>query len=152
MLKQGSKAPAFALKDAEGRLHKLSDFLGRKVVLYFYPKDNTPGCTKEACDFRDAHRKLSSVNAVVIGISADSSESHAKFAGKFGLPFILLSDPDKSVIRKYGALREKSMFGSSFLGIVRSTFIIDEKGVIRKLFPDVSVNDHVEEVLKELKK
>ena len=149
MLKINDKAPDFKLKDSEGKEHKLSDFKGKKVVVYFYPKDNTPGCTQEACDFRDNFARIKK-KAVVIGISKDSEKSHKGFADKYDLPFILLSDPSGDTIEKYGAFKEKSMFGKTFLGILRSTFIVDEDGKITKVFPNVSVKGHVDEVMKEL--
>jgi len=150
MLKEGNSAPDFSLKDGEGKTRKLSDYRGKKVVLYFYPKDNTPGCTKEACNFRDDDSEIRKKNGVVIGISGDSEESHKNFANKYKLPFILLSDPKKQVIEKYGALKQKSMFGNSFLGIQRSTFVIDEKGKIIKVFPNVKVDNHSMEILELL--
>lgn len=143
---EGQKAPDFELKDSEGKTHKLSNYKGKKVIIYFYPKDNTPGCTKEACDFRDNYHDIEK-KAIVFGISGDSEDSHKKFKEKYSLPFILLSDPEKEVIKKYGALKEKSMFGNTFLGIVRSTIIIDEDGKIIKIFPKVKVSGHVREVL-----
>jgi len=149
MLKVNDKAPDFKLKDSDGKEHKLSDFKGKKVVVYFYPKDNTPGCTQEACDFRDNFARIKK-KAVLIGISKDSEKSHKGFADKYDLPFILLSDPSGETIEKYGAFKEKSMFGKTFLGIQRSTFIVDETGKIKKVFPDVSVKGHVDEVMKEL--
>jgi len=147
MMKVGDKAPDFSLEDSEGVKRKLSDYKGKKVVLYFYPKDFTPGCTEEACNFRDS---ILTRKTVVIGISADSPEKHRKFADKFELPFMLLSDPEKKVIKKYGSLRSKKMFGRTFLGIQRSTFIIDEKGNIARIFSKVSVRGHVEEVISSL--
>lgn len=150
MLKEGLKAPAFTLPDSNGKKVSLKDFAGKKVVLYFYPKDNTSGCTKEACDFRDSFPNFKKLKAVVLGVSADSVESHAKFSGKHELPFILLSDVDKKVLEKYGVWKEKSMYGRKFMGIERTTFVIDEKGKIVKIFPKVKVTGHVEEVLKVL--
>ncbi len=150
MLKENDKAPDFELKDSMGKKHTLSQYKGKKVILYFYPKDDTPGCTKEACNFRDSFVLFK--NAVIIGISADSTESHKKFAHKYKLPFILLSDPKKEVIKKYGVLKEKSMFGNTFLGIVRSTFIIDEAGKIKKVYGKVEVDGHDKDVLGQLSK
>lgn len=150
MLKEGLKAPAFALPDSTGKKVSLKDFAGKKVVLYFYPKDNTSGCTKEACDFRDSFPNFKKLKAIVLGVSADSVESHAKFSSKHELPFILLSDADKIALEKYGVWKEKSMYGRKFMGIERTTFVIDEKGKIVKIFPKVKVNGHVEEVLKVL--
>ena len=149
MLKEGNIAPDFSLKDSEGKVHKLSDYKGKKVVLYFYPKDFTPGCTKEACDFRNNFSKINK-KAVVIGISADSEASHKRFQEKYKLPFIVLSDPEKKVIKSYDVLKKKSFFGNIFLGIARSTFIIDEEGKIIKMFPKVKVSGHVKEVVESL--
>ncbi len=150
MLKELSKAPGFELKDQDGKTHKLSDYAGRKVVLFFYPKNFTPGCTKEVCSFRDSYELLKKKGVVLLGVSADSVESHKKFREKYSLPFPLLSDPEKKVIKVYGSLKEKSMFGNTFLGVQRSTFIIDEKGNLQKVFPEVNVSGHVAEVLDEL--
>ena len=124
----GDKAPAFTLKDRRGKKVKLSDFKGKYVVLYFYPKDNTPGCTTEACDFRDEHSALQKAGAVVLGVSPDSAASHQKFAAKYELPFPLLVDADHAVAEKYGAWGEKSLYGRKFMGIIRSTFLIGPDG------------------------
>ncbi len=149
-LKEGGTAPDFTAIDQDGKKVTLSSFRGKKnVVLYFYPKDMTPGCTTEACDFRDNKIK----GAEIIGVSADSIERHQKFIEKYKLPFTLLSDTDKKVANLYGVWQEKSLYGKKFMGIVRSTFIIDKKGVIQKIFPKVKVKGHVEavaQVLKEL--
>jgi len=150
-LQPGDKAPAFKLADETGKPVSLSDFKGKQVVLYFYPKDSTPGCTTEACDFRDNLNRIAKTGAVVLGVSADSSESHRKFKEKQGLNFPLLSDPDKKAIEAYGVWQEKSLYGRKFMGIVRSTFIIDGKGSIAKVFPKVKVAGHVDEVLAALK-
>lgn len=150
MLKEGDKAPAFALKDQSGNTVSLSDFAGKTVVVYFYPKDDTPGCTKEACGFRDSYADLTARGAVVLGISADSPQSHAKFVGKYDLPFTLLSDPDKSVIQAFGAWGVKKMYGKEYEGIMRSTFVIGPDGVITKVFPKVKPADHAAEILKLL--
>jgi peroxiredoxin Q/BCP len=150
MLEKGVIAPEFSLKDDKGEVINLSQFKGKKVVVYFYPKDNTPGCTKEACSFRDTHDKLLAKGAVVIGISADSPESHARFKEKYNIPFYLLSDPEKNVIQAYGAWGSKNLYGKSFLGIIRSTFIIDEQGIIIKVFPKVTPREHAEKVLEAL--
>jgi peroxiredoxin Q/BCP len=150
MVKEGLKAPAFRLNEDNGNMVALSDFAGEKVVLYFYPKDDTPGCAKEACSFRDAYDDILEKGAVVIGISADSVQSHVKFKKKYGLPFHLLSDPDKEVIRKYGAWGEKKMYGKTYEGIIRSTVVIDENGVIVKVFPKVTPNEHAKEVIEYL--
>lgn len=147
----GDKAPAFKLADENGKPVSLSDFKGKKVVLYFYPKDSTPGCTTEACDFRDNLNRIAKTGAVVLGVSADSAESHRKFKEKQGLNFPLLSDPERKAIEAYGVWREKSLYGRKFMGIVRSTFIIDGNGSIAKVFPKVKVAGHVDEVLAALK-
>lgn len=146
----GEKAPAFKLADENGKTVSLSDFKGKKVVLYFYPKDATPGCTTEACDFRDNLNRLAKAGAVVLGVSADSAESHKKFKEKQGLNFPLLSDPERRAIEAYGVWQEKSLYGRKFMGIVRSTFIIDEKGLVAKVFPKVKVAGHADEVLAAL--
>jgi len=148
MLTEGTIAPDFKLPNEEGKIISLVQFRGKKVVLYFYPKDNTPGCTKEACHFRDNYDKILDRGAVVIGISADSEKSHIGFKKKYDLPFHLLSDKDKKVIKTYNAVGEKKMYGKIFLGIIRSTFIIDENGKIIKIFPKVKPNEHIKEVLE----
>lgn len=150
MLKAGDRAPAFTLRTGDGTQVRLSDLKGKKVVLYFYPKDDTSGCTKEACDFEANRNELTKAGAVVIGVSADSESSHASFAKKYGLSFPLLSDPDRVVIKAYGVWKKKSMYGRSYMGIERTTFVIDEKGVIRRVFPKVKVTGHVNEVLEAL--
>lgn len=150
MLNEGDKAPDFKLKDDAGNDVSLKDFKGKSVVLYFYPKDDTPGCTKEACDFRDNSKTYAKKNAVVLGVSADPVVSHEKFKKKFDLPFPLLSDPDKKMIQSYGVWKEKSMYGKKYMGIERTTFIIDPSGKIKKIFPKVSVTGHVDEVLANL--
>ncbi len=151
MLEEGKKAPQFTLKDQSGKSVSLKDFLGKKVVLYFYPKDDTPGCTKEACNFRDDFKEIKKENAVILGISADSETRHKKFVEKYKLPFTLLSDENKKVLEKYGVWQEKSMYGRKYMGIVRSTFIIDEKGKLKKIFPKVKVTNHNKEVLEALR-
>jgi peroxiredoxin Q/BCP len=150
MIQEGARAPDFALKDANGKLWTLSDFRGRTFVLYFYPKDNTPGCTTEACSFRDRYDEFKKRGVEVVGVSADSEKSHKSFAEKKNLPFILLSDPEKKTIEAYGALGEKKLYGRTFLGIVRSTFIIDGEGTVRKVFPKVTPAGHAEEILASL--
>jgi len=150
-LKVGDKAPTFKLKNQDGKTISLSDLKGKPVVLYFYPKDDTSGCTKEACNFRDEFPKFGKMKAEIIGISADSVESHKKFAEKYKLPFNLLSDEQKEVIEKYGVWQEKSMYGRKYMGIVRTTFIIDSSGKISKIFPKVKVDQHNEEVMEALK-
>ena len=151
MIEEGKKAPAFSLKSQDGKTVKLSDFAGQPVVLYFYPKDNTPGCTTEACDFRDQHGKLEKAGAVVLGVSPDKETTHAKFAGKFGLPFTLLADTEHEVAEKYGAWGEKSLYGRKFLGIIRSTFLIGADGKVAKVWPKVKVAGHVDQVLEAVK-
>ncbi|HED07740.1 MAG TPA: thioredoxin-dependent thiol peroxidase [Ignavibacteria bacterium] len=151
MLEEGKKAPQFTLKDQSGKSVSLKDFLGKKVVLYFYPKDDTPGCTKEACNFRDDFKEIKKENAVILGVSADSETRHKKFVEKYKLPFTLLSDENKKVLEKYGVWQEKSMYGRKYMGIVRSTFIIDEKGKLKKIFPKVKVTNHNKEVLEALR-
>lgn len=150
MLKEGNKAPDFTAIDQNEKKVKLSSFKGKKnVILYFYPKDMTPGCTTEACDFKDNFKKFK--DTVILGVSIDSPERHQKFIAKHDLPFDLISDADQKVVNKYGVWQEKSLYGKKFMGIVRSTFIIDKKGVIRKIYPKVKVKSHVEEVLDVLK-
>jgi peroxiredoxin Q/BCP len=150
MLKPGDKAPDFKLKSDSGETFSLKDFKGKKVVLYFYPKDMTSGCTAEACDFRDNTKKIEKKNTVVIGISADSVESHKKFKDKYKLPFTLLSDESKKTLQDYGVWKEKSMYGKKYMGIVRTTFLIDEKGKISKIWDKVNVNGHVADILSNL--
>ena len=150
MLTEGTIAPDFQLLADDGREVRLSDYRGKKVVLYFYPKDNTPGCTTEACSFRDGHSELVAAGAVVLGVSPDSVKSHVNFKTKFDLPFALLSDPDHQVAELYGAWGEKKMYGRTYMGIMRSTFIIDEEGVIVKVFPKVTPKDHSQQVLQAL--
>jgi Peroxiredoxin len=145
------ECPDFSLLGSDEKLHKLSDYRGKKVILYFYPKDNTPGCTTEACDFRDNYTEISNENAIILGISKDTLSSHDKFITKFGLPFLLLSDEDKKVCELYDVLKEKNMYGRKTIGIERSTFIIDETGILKKEFRKVKVKDHVKEVLGFLK-
>ena len=150
MLKPGAKAPSFELMSDQGKKVSLKDFAGKKIVLYFYPKDSTPGCTKEACSFSENNQRLQKAGAVVLGVSADSVASHQKFKDKYKLRFTLLSDPDKEVIHKYGVWKEKSMYGRKFMGIERTTFLIDEQGKIAHIFSKVRVDGHTEEVLKNL--
>jgi peroxiredoxin Q/BCP len=146
----GKKAPAFSLPDQDGKRVTLSDFKGKAVVLYFYPKDDTPGCTQEACDFRDQSSALKKAGAVVLGVSPDDAKSHGKFAGKFKLPFPLLADTNHSVALAYGAWAEKSMYGRKYMGIVRSTFLIGPDGVLARVWPKVKVKGHVDDVLAGL--
>jgi len=150
LLSVGDKAPAFATKDQDGKTVKLSDYKGRKVVLYFYPKDDTPGCTKEACSFRDAWAQLKRRKVAVLGVSVDDEKSHRKFADKFSLPFTLLADTDKSIVESYGTWGEKSMYGKTYMGVQRATFIIDADGRIAKVFPKVSPKTHDDAVLEAL--
>ena len=151
MLNEGDKAPNFTLRGDEDQDITLNDFKGKKVVLYFYPKDNTPGCTKKACSFRDVYDDILESNAVVIGVSKDNATSHLKFRDKYNLPFYLLSDPDHHVIESYGAWQEKKIFGKTYTGIARLTFIIDESGTIIKAYPKVKPDEHGEEILKVLR-
>ncbi|WP_242951974.1 peroxiredoxin [Clostridium felsineum] len=130
--------------------HKLSDYLGKKIILYFYPKDNTKGCTKEACDFRDNIHEIGNSSVVILGVSKDSIKTHNNFIDKFSLPFVLLSDEDESVCKLYDVIKEKSMYGRKYMGIERSTFLIDEKGNVKKIFRKVRVNGHIEDIMKFL--
>ena len=150
-MKKGDMAPDFSLADKEGRCVTLSGFRGRKVVLYFYPKDNTPGCTRQACAFAGSFAEFRKHDAVVIGISRDSVESHRKFAEKYNLPFILLSDPELQAIRAYGVWQEKKLYGKSSMGVVRTTFIIDESGMITEVMPKVKPDTNAADVLALLK-
>ena len=150
-LKTGNKAPAFTLLDADGNKITLSDFLGKKVILYFYPKDNTPGCTAEACAFRDNVTEFEQQDAVIIGVSPDSQKSHQNFRSKYDLPFILLSDPDRKIADKYGVYKEKNMYGKKVMGIERSTFLIDEQGKLSEQIRKVKVDGHVDIVLNLVK-
>ena len=150
-LKVGDKAPEFTLADGSGNQVKLSGFKGRKVVLYFYPKDDTPGCTKEACNFRDNLSALKKLNAEVLGVSNDGEVSHKKFADKYNLPFRLLADVDKKISKDYGVYGEKSFMGRKYMGINRSTFLIDEKEKIQKIFYKVNPENHIDEIKLALK-
>ena len=149
MLEIGTIAPEFTLKDKDGKEVSLSDFRGRKVILYFYPKDNTPGCTKEACSFRDKKEELDTEGFTVIGISKDSEKSHQRFAEKHNLSFTLLSDEDTSTIQAYEAWGEKSLYGKRYMGIIRMTYVIDEDGIIIKAYDKVKVATHAEDILKD---
>ena len=148
MLKEGDKAPDFNSKDQNGNPVKLSDLKGQKVVLYFYPKDDTPGCTKQACSFRDADDVYRKKGIKVLGVSTDDEKSHQKFISKFQLPFDLLADTDKSIVESYGVWGEKSMYGKKYMGTTRKTFLIDENGKIAKVFDKVNVEEHADEVLQ----
>jgi thioredoxin-dependent peroxiredoxin len=150
MVTEGTQIENFTLEDNEGNPVSLKDFAGKKVVVYFYPKDDTPGCTKEACSFRDNYDAILAKGAVVVGISADSVKSHSGFKKKYDLPFYLLSDPEKKVIQLFGAWGEKSMYGKTYEGILRSTFILDGTGKVIKVYPTVKPAEHAEEILKEL--
>ena len=150
MLEIGAKAPDFTLFDKDGNSVSLSDFLGKKVVLYFYPKDNTPGCTRQACAFAASYEALKSLEAVVIGVSKDSVASHAKFAAKHDLPFILLADPELEAIKAYDVWQEKKLYGKVSMGVVRTTYVIDENGVIEKAMPKVKPDTNAAEILAYL--
>lgn len=150
MLEAGSKAPDFTLNDKDGRPVSLHDFAGRRVVLYFYPKDNTPGCTRQACAFAAAYRGFRELDAVVIGVSKDSVASHQKFAEKYDLPFILLADPERQAIEAYGVWQEKKNYGKVSMGVVRTTFVIGADGVIEKVMPRVKPDTNATEVLAYL--
>lgn len=147
----GDKAPVLSLPDQSGDTVSLKDFTGKQVVLYFYPKDDTPGCTTESCDFRDAEISIRKAGAVILGVSLDGKESHQKFIKKFTLPFTLLSDEDKVVAKAYGVYKEKSMYGKKYWGIERSTFVIDQAGNLKAIFRKVKVGGHVTEVIAALK-
>lgn len=148
MLKVGQKAPDFTLLNQDGEQVSLSDFIGKKVVLYFYPKDNTAGCTRQACAFSLAYNKFRKKDVTVLGVSKDSVASHLKFKEKYNLPFILLSDPEKEVINAYGVLKEKKLYGKVTIGVVRTTFIIDEKGYILNIMEKVNPDTNAEDILK----
>lgn len=150
MLEVGMKAPDFTLADKDGKSVSLSDFLGKKVVLYFYPRDNTPGCTRQACAFAGSYAQFREKNVEVIGISKDSVASHVKFAEKYSLPFILLSDPELTAIQAYGVWQEKKQYGKVFMGVVRTTFLIDEEGNIAAVMPKVKPDTNAEEILASL--
>lgn len=151
-LKEGDIAPDFSLTSSLGKNISLKDYRGKKVILYFYPKDDTPGCTKEACSFRDELNKFEKANAAILGVSADDLDSHQKFIDKYNLPFPLLSDADTKISQTYGTYKLKNMYGKKYWGIVRTTFLIDEKGKIEKIFSKVKVEVHSEELLALLQK
>ena len=150
LLAVGDKAPAFKTTDQDGAPVSLADFKGQKVVVYFYPKDDTPGCTKEACSFRDVWSKFRKRKVVVLGVSVDDSKSHRKFADKFSLPFTLLADTDKALVKAYGVWGEKSMYGRKYMGVNRVTYLIDEKGKIAAVWPKVKPDGHAEGILESL--
>ena len=150
MLEIGIQAPHFTLNDKDGRPVSLSDFLGKKVVLYFYPRDNTPGCTRQACAFASAYNAFREKGVEVIGISKDSVSSHVKFAEKYDLPFILLSDPDLTAIKAYGVWQEKKLYGKVSFGVVRTTYVIDEKGFVERVMPKVKPDTNAAEILEVL--
>ena len=150
MLEVGMKAPDFSLLDKDGNTVRLSDFQGKKVVLYFYPKDNTPGCTRQACAFAASYEQFKTQDAAVIGISKDSVASHLKFAQKYDLPFVLLSDPELQAIQAYGVWQEKKLYGKVSMGVVRTTFIINEQGIIEKVMPKVKPDTNVADILAHL--
>lgn len=151
MLKEGIKAPLFTLMDEKGNSHSLSDYKGKKVVVYFYPKDNTPGCTRQACAFASAYEEFKQLDVVVIGISKDSQRAHANFIKKYDLPFILLSDPDCQAIEAYDVWKEKKLYGKVSMGIVRSTYVISEEGIIEKVFEKAKPDTNAAEILSYLK-
>ena len=150
MLEAGVKAPAFTLPDQDGNPVSLSDFLGKKVILYFYPKDNTPGCTRQACAFAGSYAAFRDLDAVVIGVSKDSTASHRKFAEKYELPFLLLSDPELGVLQAYGVWQEKKLYGKVSMGVVRSTFIIGSDGMVEKVMPKVKPDTNAADILAYL--
>lgn len=150
MLEVGMSAPDFTLADKDGNQVSLSDFAGKRVVLYFYPKDNTPGCTRQACAFAGAYRGFQALDTVVIGVSRDSAASHQRFAEKYDLPFVLLSDPELTTIQAYGVWQEKKNYGKVSMGVVRTTFVIDPNGIIEKVMPKVKPDTNAQEILDYL--
>ena len=150
MLEEGTKAPDFSLPDQNGEMHRLSDYRGQKVILYFYPKDNTSGCTKQACGFAERYPQIREKGAVVLGVSKDSVASHKKFEENYSLPFTLLSDPDKVVLQAYDVWKEKSNYGKITMGVIRTTYLIDEEGIIIKSMGKVKAADNPREMLEEL--
>lgn len=149
-LSEGQPAPHFEGKDQNGKTIRLSDYLGKKVILYFYPKDNTPGCTAEACNLRDNNTELLSRGFAIIGVSPDNEKSHQGFASKFSLPFPLIADPEKKILTAYGAWGEKMMYGKAVTGVLRTTFIIDEKGIITRIIKKVDTKEHASQILKSV--
>lgn len=150
MLETGTKAPDFTLKDKDGNEVRLSDYLGKKVVIYFYPRDNTPGCTKQACAFKASYEQFKAKNVEIIGISKDSTASHVKFSDKYELPFVLLSDPERKAIEAYDVWKEKKMYGKTSMGVVRQTYIIDENGIIEHTISKVKPDTNAAEILEYL--
>lgn len=150
MLEVGTKAPDFSLPDQDGKVHTLSEYVGRKIILYFYPKDNTPGCTKQACGFSELYPQFTERGAVVLGVSRDSVASHKKFQEKYHLNFTLLSDPELKVIQAYGVWQEKKNYGKVSMGVVRTTYLIDEKGMVEKVFKSVKAAENPAQMLKQL--
>ena len=146
-LKEGSKAPLIDGIDQNGKQVKLTDFFGKKVVLYFYPKDNTPGCTRESCNLRDNYDLLLKKGFAIIGVSADSEKSHKGFAEKYSLPFPLIADTSKKILNDYGVWGEKKLYGKTYMGILRTTFVIDEKGTIEKIITDVNTKNHTDQII-----
>lgn len=151
MIQLNKKAPAFSLPDQDGVVHTLKQYAGKKVLLYFYPKDDTPGCTTEACNFRDGYKEFKKMGLVILGVSADAVKSHKKFADKYELPFPLLSDETKEVCEAYGVWKMKKFMGREYMGITRSSFLIDEKGNLAKIYQEVKAKDHAEEVMGDVK-
>ncbi|HNX66211.1 MAG TPA: thioredoxin-dependent thiol peroxidase [Bacteroidales bacterium] len=149
-LSEGQPAPQFEGKDQDGNTIRLSDYHGKKVILYFYPKDNTPGCTAEACSLRDGNRQLIAEGYVILGVSPDTEKSHKGFATKFSLPFPLIADPEKKILNLYGAWGEKMMYGKPVTGVLRTTFIIDENGIIKKIIRKVDTKEHASQILKSV--
>lgn len=149
-LKEGASAPDFSGKDQDGKRIRLSDYKGKKVILYFYPKDDTPGCTAEACNLRDNYESLLSKGFSIIGVSPDNEKSHTKFRTKYTLPFSLIADPETTIIKAYGAWGEKTMYGKTYMGVLRTTYVIDEKGKIMKTFTKVDTQNHTQQILTEL--
>jgi peroxiredoxin Q/BCP len=146
-LKAGVKAPDFSVPDQDGKMVSLKDYKGKKVILYFYPKDDTPGCTAEACNLKDNRPLITKKNYEILGVSADTVKSHKKFANKYKLPFKLLADTEKDIINKYGVWGQKMLFGRKYMGILRTTFLIDEKGVIEQVITDVDTKNHTEQIM-----
>ena len=151
MIEINSIVPNFSLIGSDKKEHSLSDYKGKKIILYFYPRDNTPGCSTEACDFRDNNSIIQDMNAIVIGVSRDSLKSHDKFIEKFNLPFLLLSDEDETLCNLFGVIKEKNMYGKKVMGIERSTFIINEEGILVKEYRKVKVKGHIDTILEDLK-